>query len=117
MKSSTSTGRSSNRLRRIKRMIGKSRPRRRIRLIRDRKSTRLNSSHSSISYAVFCLKKKNQEVAKRASGFSMRVVAHDPFISERVAADLGVELVAMYDLIPLAYYISLHMPSTPQTKQ
>src|SRR5689334_23531978 len=27
-------------------------------LDRDRKSTRLNSSHSSISYAVFCLKKK-----------------------------------------------------------
>src|SRR5689334_23791853 len=29
-------------------------------LVRDRKSTRLNSSHSSISYAVFCLKKKIQ---------------------------------------------------------
>src|SRR5690348_17571264 len=28
----------------------------------DRKSTRLNSSHPSISYAVFCLKKKNNEV-------------------------------------------------------
>src|SRR2546430_848924 len=27
----------------------------------DRKSTRLNSSHSQISYAVFCLKKKNQK--------------------------------------------------------
>src|SRR5689334_24358662 len=27
-------------------------------ILRDRKSTRLNSSHSSISYAVFCLKKK-----------------------------------------------------------
>src|SRR2546427_3047840 len=27
--------------------------------LRDRKSTRLNSSHSQISYAVFCLKKKN----------------------------------------------------------
>src|SRR2546427_5422058 len=27
----------------------------------DRKSTRLNSSHSQISYAVFCLKKKNSE--------------------------------------------------------
>src|SRR5690242_21582162 len=27
----------------------------------DRKSTRLNSSHMSISYAVFCLKKKNQQ--------------------------------------------------------
>src|SRR2546427_7854604 len=29
---------------------------------RDRKSTRLNSSHSQISYAVFCLKKKNREI-------------------------------------------------------
>src|SRR5689334_24535149 len=29
---------------------------------RDRKSTRLNSSHSSISYAVFCLKKKNTQL-------------------------------------------------------
>src|SRR2546422_2561052 len=29
-------------------------------LFRDRKSTRLNSSHGYISYAVFCLKKKNQ---------------------------------------------------------
>src|SRR2546430_9810625 len=29
--------------------------------IRDRKSTRLNSSHSQISYAVFCLKKKKRE--------------------------------------------------------
>src|SRR5205085_11720672 len=29
---------------------------------RDRKSTRLNSSHSQISYAVFCLKKKNQQI-------------------------------------------------------
>src|SRR5438445_6123055 len=27
----------------------------------DRKSTRLNSSHANISYAVFCLKKKNKE--------------------------------------------------------
>src|SRR3712207_7420814 len=30
------------------------------RVSRDRKSTRLNSSHANISYAVFCLKKKTQ---------------------------------------------------------
>src|SRR5947209_13870516 len=30
------------------------------RLLEDRKSTRLNSSHANISYAVFCLKKKKQ---------------------------------------------------------
>src|SRR3989337_3501424 len=33
---------------------------------RDRKSTRLNSSHGSISYAVFCLKKKNHRELRNA---------------------------------------------------
>src|SRR3712207_8576112 len=32
----------------------------------DRKSTRLNSSHANISYAVFCLKKKNKITYKKA---------------------------------------------------
>src|SRR3712207_8705135 len=31
-------------------------------LLADRKSTRLNSSHANISYAVFCLKKKNKNL-------------------------------------------------------
>src|SRR5258707_8361738 len=33
----------------------------------DRKSTRLNSSHANISYAVFCLKKKKNHVEKQSS--------------------------------------------------
>src|SRR5690242_21277070 len=33
----------------------------------DRKSTRLNSSHMSISYAVFCLKKKKQKKMRRGT--------------------------------------------------
>src|SRR2546427_2579632 len=33
-----------------------------FRVVGDRKSTRLNSSHSQISYAVFCLKKKKRQV-------------------------------------------------------
>src|SRR5256885_10791805 len=37
---------------------------RRDRQLRDRKSTRLNSSHLVISYAVFCLKKKNRHPAR-----------------------------------------------------
>src|SRR5437773_6148837 len=36
-------------------------------LLRDRKSTRLNSSHITISYAVFCLKKKKKKKDKRIS--------------------------------------------------
>src|SRR2546430_12049366 len=35
--------------------------------VADRKSTRLNSSHSQISYAVFCLKKKKKHVPCRRS--------------------------------------------------
>src|SRR2546430_9189619 len=35
--------------------------------LRDRKSTRLNSSHSQISYAVFCLKKKKKNATKSTS--------------------------------------------------
>src|SRR2546430_4743649 len=35
----------------------------------DRKSTRLNSSHSQISYAVFCLKKKKRSPSRARRGF------------------------------------------------
>src|SRR6266571_2497708 len=49
----------------LRRRCRRSRPPRRgpfpIHRRRDRKSTRLNSSHMSISYAVFCLKKKNED--------------------------------------------------------
>src|SRR5699024_11262026 len=38
-------------------------------VVEDRKSTRLNSSHVSISYAVFCLKKKNIVKQHHSKGF------------------------------------------------
>src|SRR2546427_8493777 len=44
-------------------------------LPRDRKSTRLNSSHSQISYAVFCLKKKNIMSELRHSTTSVSIPA------------------------------------------
>ena len=55
-----------------------------------------------------------QEVARRAAAFGMRIIAHDPFISEQVAGDLGVELVSLDDLFARADYVSLHMPSNAQ---
>src|SRR3712207_7825009 len=39
----------------------------------DRKSTRLNSSHANISYAVFCLKKKNNYTARTFPSFNMHL--------------------------------------------
>src|SRR5205807_3022077 len=55
-------------------------------VISDRKSTRLNSSHLVISYAVFCLKKK--KVNKMRATFSSKIEEmHEP-AGTRVAADL-----------------------------
>src|SRR5436190_6418551 len=48
------------------------------RLVRDRKSTRLNSSHTVISYAVFCLKKKSR--ALTINGESYTVVGVMPHL-------------------------------------
>jgi len=58
-----------------------------------------------------------QEVARRAAAFGMRIIAHDPFISEQVAADLGVELVSLDDLFARADYVSLHLPSNEKTRK
>jgi D-3-phosphoglycerate dehydrogenase len=57
-----------------------------------------------------------QEVARRASAFGMQVIAHDPFITEHVAADLGARLVSLDELFATSDYLSLHLPSTPQTR-
>src|SRR5688572_31697423 len=45
-------------------------------LVADRKSTRLNSSHSQISYAVFCLKKKKQEIVHEENRFYRALESH-----------------------------------------
>src|SRR3712207_8327681 len=47
-------------------------------LDKDRKSTRLNSSHANISYAVFCLKKKSTSSHTRSYTYP----SPDPYISE-----------------------------------
>jgi D-3-phosphoglycerate dehydrogenase len=57
-----------------------------------------------------------QEVARRAAAFDMRIIAHDPFISEDRAAELGIELVSLDELFARADYVSLHMPSNATTR-
>src|SRR5919202_1322921 len=57
-----------------------------------------------------------QEVAQRARAFGMRVVAHDPFISEAIAASMNVKLMPLDDLCGAADYLTLHLPGTPDTK-
>jgi D-3-phosphoglycerate dehydrogenase len=57
-----------------------------------------------------------QEVARRARAFDMNVIAHDPFISAQIAGDLRIDLVTIEDLCARADYLSLHLPSTPETR-
>src|SRR5256886_13628339 len=58
---------------------------------RDRKSTRLNSSHSQISYAVFCLKKKSQSFGV---GFEAQNIIHAAHRqAKKTAADASLILV------------------------
>jgi D-3-phosphoglycerate dehydrogenase len=46
----------------------------------------------------------------------MRVVAHDPYISRDIASNLGVELMTLDEVCATADYLTLHLPSTPETK-
>jgi D-3-phosphoglycerate dehydrogenase len=56
------------------------------------------------------------EVVKRARGLEMKVIGHDPFISQEHAKNMKVELVSLKQLLKEADFISLHIPRTEQTK-
>ncbi len=56
------------------------------------------------------------EVAKRARGLEMKLIAHDPFISVDHARSLQVKLVSLEQLLKEADFISLHTPLTPATQ-
>tara|TARA_Y100001970_G_scaffold190314_1_gene231411 strand:- start:1343 stop:2935 length:1593 start_codon:yes stop_codon:yes gene_type:complete len=56
------------------------------------------------------------EVAKRALAFEMKVLAHDPFVSDDRAASLGVELANIEDIFSRSDFISLHTALVEQTK-
>jgi D-3-phosphoglycerate dehydrogenase len=57
-----------------------------------------------------------QQVARRASGLGMRVVAYDPFVSADRFRELGVERVETpADIYAAAEFLTLHLPLTPET--
>lgn len=70
----------------------------------------------SKTLGVVGLGRVGQEVVTRAHAFGMEVIAHDPFIANQVAADLGVDLVSLDELCARSDYITLHVPSLPATR-
>uniref|UniRef100_A0A0D6R955 D-3-phosphoglycerate dehydrogenase n=1 Tax=Araucaria cunninghamii TaxID=56994 RepID=A0A0D6R955_ARACU len=67
--------------------------------------------------AVMGFGKVGSEVARRAKGLGMHVVAHDPYAAADRAHAIGVDLVSFDEAISVADFISLHMPLTPTTNK
>ena len=55
------------------------------------------------------------EVAKRAKGLGMRVVAYDPFISQEKAGELGVSLMGFSEVLSISDFITIHTPLMKDT--
>ncbi|KAL6140501.1 hypothetical protein ACLB2K_058800 [Fragaria x ananassa] len=65
--------------------------------------------------AVMGFGKVGSEVARRAKGLGMHVIAHDPYAPADRARAIGVDLVSFDQAISTADFVSLHMPLTPTT--
>ncbi|MET8764540.1 phosphoglycerate dehydrogenase [Lentzea sp. NPDC004782] len=62
------------------------------------------------------LGKIGQLFAQRIAAFGTTLIAYDPYVSAQRAAQLGIELVTLEELLERADAISIHLPKTPETK-
>lgn len=56
------------------------------------------------------------EVARRAQGLMMKVIAYDPFLSSEVARKQGIELLPLDEVLKRADYVTIHVPLSPETR-
>jgi D-3-phosphoglycerate dehydrogenase len=54
-------------------------------------------------------------VAQRLSAFGMNVIAYDPYVQAGRAAQMGVRMVTLEELLAEADFMSVHLPKTPET--
>ncbi len=62
------------------------------------------------------LGKIGQLFAARIAAFGTTLIAYDPYVSAARAAQLGIELVTLEELLERSDFISIHLPKTPETK-
>ena len=53
--------------------------------------------------------------AERLTGFGVKLIAYDPYLSQARAGQLGVRLVPLDDLLRESDFITVHLPKTPET--
>jgi len=54
-------------------------------------------------------------VAQRATGFGMRIMAYDPYVSEERARAMNIELVDLDTLVEQSDFLTIHLPKTKET--
>lgn len=54
-------------------------------------------------------------VAQRMSAFGMKIVAYDPYVQPARAAQMGVKLLSLDELLAVSDFITVHLPKTPET--
>ena len=54
-------------------------------------------------------------VAQRMSAFGMKIVAYDPYVQPARAAQMGVQLLSLDELLEVSDFITVHLPKTPET--
>ncbi len=62
------------------------------------------------------LGKIGREVARRARGMEMKVMAYDPYVDQQQAAHLEVELAPLEQVLAQADFITVHLPLTKETQ-
>ena len=71
---------------------------------------------SGKTIGVVGLGKIGQLFAQRIAAFGTTLIAYDPYVSAARAAQLGIELVSLEELLQRADAFSVHLPKTPETK-
>ena len=86
--------------------------------LRDRTWKRSAFSGTEIfgkTVGVVGLGRIGQLVAQRLAAFGAHIVAYDPYVSQPRAAQLGIELLTLDELLLAADFISVHLPKTKET--
>ena len=68
------------------------------------------------TFGILGLGAVGKAAAQRAKGFSMKILAHDPFINKEYAEANGINAASFDDVIAQSDFLSLHLPLTDETR-
>lgn len=80
------------------------------------KSKFMGNEYCNKTLGIVGLGRVGAVVADRAKGLKMNVLAHDPFISPDLAAQMGVTLVTLEEIYKQSDFITIHSPLSKETK-